>query len=158
MNMDNKKEMRLMDAMSDIPDDMITSAANEKSKKAWYKNYSLLGCVAACVCVAVVGGTLLAMNGQGGYPIKYIYMDADNMVNQENVAYIPKWDERTEEEQYTELDFLGDCYISRGTQVKSDLIGEKITIATSKGYDVYTDKTYTAQVNIYRISKRIYFS
>ena len=150
---DNKKEMRLMKVMSDIPDDMIMSAASEKTKKPWYKNFAVLGTAAACICAVAVGGVLLAMNGQGGYPIKYIYRDADDNVTEENAAYVPKWHERTIEEQYRTLRLSGELYGSRCTEVDSSLITEKIASATASGYDDYTEKTYTTDVEVYKISK-----
>ncbi len=150
---DNKKEMRLMKVISDIPDDMITSAASEKTKKPWYKNFAVLGTAAACICAVAVGGVLLAMNGQGGYPIKYIYLDADDIKTEENVAYIPKWHERTIEEQYRTLMLSDETYGSRCTEVDFSLITEKIASATASGYDDYTEKTYTTDVEVYRISK-----
>ena len=150
---DNKKEMRLMKVISDIPDDMITSAANEKTKKPWYKNFAVLGTAAACICAVAVGGVLLAMNGQGGYPIKYIYLDADDIKTEENVAYVPKWHERTIEEQYRTLTLSGELYGSRCTEIDSSLIQEKIASATASGYDDYTEKTYTTDVEVYSISK-----
>lgn len=150
---DNKKEIRLMEAISDIPDEMITSAANEKVKKPWYKNFAVLGTAAACICAVAVGGILLAMNGQGGYPIKYIYLDADDIKTEENVAYVPKWHERTIEEQYTGLTLSGETYGTCCTEVNSSLVAEKIASAIASGYDVYTDKTYTTDVAVYKISK-----
>ena len=149
---DNKKEMRLMKVISDMPDDMITSAANEKTKKPWYKNFAVLGTAAACICAVAVGGVLLAMNGQGGYPIKYIYLDADDVKTEENTAYVPRWDERTIEEQYTELTLSEETYGSRCTEVDYSLVAEKIASATVSGYDVYTDKTYTINAEVYKIS------
>ncbi|MBE6879431.1 MAG: hypothetical protein E7490_01165 [Ruminococcaceae bacterium] len=151
--MDNKKEMRLMKVISDIPDDMITSAANEKTKKPWYKNFAVLGTAAACICAVAVGGVLLAMNGQGGYPIKYIYRDADDIKTEENAAYVPKWHERTIEEQYRTLRLSDELYGSRCTQVDSSLVQGKIASATASGYDDYTEKTYTTDVEVYSISK-----
>ncbi len=153
MKNDNKKEMRLMEVISDIPDDMITSAANEKAKKPWYKNFAVLGTAAACICAVAVGGVLLAMNGQGGYPIKYIYLDADDIKTEENTAYVPKWDERTIEEQYRTLMLSNETYGSRCIEVESSLVMEKIASAKASGYDDYTDKTYTTDVEVYRISK-----
>lgn len=150
---DNKKEMRLMKVISDMPDDMITSAANEKAKKPWYKNFAVLGTAAACICAVAVGGILLAMNGQGGYPIKYIYLDADNSKTEENTAYIPKWNERTIEEQYTELTLSDKTYGSRCTEVDFSLVTEKITTAEASGYDIYTDKIYIQDVEVYKISE-----
>lgn len=150
---DNKKEMRLMKVISDIPDDMITSAANEKTKKPWYKNFAALGTAAACICAVAVGGVLLAMNGQGGYPIKYIYRDSDDIKTEENAAYVPKWHERTIEEQYRTLRLSDELYGSRCTEIDASLVAEKIASATASGYDDYTDKTYTTDVEVYKISK-----
>ncbi len=150
---DNKKEMRLMKVISDIPDDMITSAASEKTKKPWYKNFAVLGTAAACICAVAVGGILLAMNGQGGYPIKYIYLDADDITTSMDSAYVPKWHERTIEEQYRTLTLSKETYGSRCTEIDSSLVAEKIASATASGYDDYTEKTYTTDVEVYKISK-----
>ena len=127
----NKKEMRLMKVISDIPDDMITSAANEKTKKPWYKNFAVLGTAAACICAVAVGGILLAMNGQGGYPIKYIYLDADDITTSMDSAYVPKWHERTIEEQYRTLTLSKETYGSRCTEIDPSLVAEKIASAAS---------------------------
>ncbi len=153
MKNDNKKEMRLMEIISDIPDDMITSVANEKAKKPWYKNFAVLGTAAACICAVAVGGILLAMNGQGGYPIKYVYLDRDDITTSESLEYVPKWDERTITQQYTTLKLSGQDYNSRSVEIKAELIEEKIDIAEASGYDIYTDKTYTQNVEVYKISE-----
>lgn len=66
-------------------------------------------------------------------------------------AIVPKWDEQTISQQYSQVNINSVKYSSRHTEIKSEHIGHKIDVATATGYDTYTDTVYTKEVSVYSI-------
>lgn len=69
----------------------------------------------------------------------------------ENVI-IPKWDERTLPTQFMEFTFNGIIYGTRDSEIDSYYIGNPFGAVTMTGEDVYEDKTYTINAEIFNIN------
>ena len=164
----------IADIISGIDDRFVEEAAQiKKRKKSIYK----FAGIAACVALAVTAGALFSqsdfispdpeiiktetgLQSAGGdkntaevitTPAIY-YEDAELEPGTEiEMAIAPKWDDRITSDKYPELITGDSTYSSQRTEISPENIGEFITDAVMSGYDIYTDKTYTANAKAYAI-------
>lgn len=68
--------------------------------------------------------------------------------NGEELGRIPKWDEMTVLMKFPGFDNENGSYTSRGAVSDADKVGEAFGTAVMKGYDIYTDQTYTTEVQL----------
>lgn len=64
---------------------------------------------------------------------------------------IPKWDEKEIYEKFTEISFDGSVYCTRTKEISADCVNEYITSITAKGYDIYTDKIFSINAEVFSI-------
>ena len=108
---------RTANAVGHIDDDLITAAAESKTKakrSPWLK----WGSIAACFALLVIAGTAILPSLFGG-----------------ESAIIWPWKYQTVYEKYTELKYDGIEYLGRGREVSASHVGEIIGNHTVVGYD-----------------------
>lgn len=69
----------------------------------------------------------------------------------ESVATVPKWDEMSISQQFYEVVYNSNSYLSRITKISSYNILEKVGDATLTGYDTYSETTYSKRAELYII-------
>lgn len=163
--MAEKKNERLFEIIGKLPDNMTelaeTTDTKEKYrelKKPWYKKPELWTAAAACLCFGVAAGVLFTA-AQSTYPT--VVADTSDVntadVYSEATALVPKWDEMKINEQYGELKFGGKTYSSHSPAFEPVSsfpdIGEKLGDAMLYGYDIYKDKSYEINAEVYKIAK-----
>lgn len=103
--------------------------------------------VAAAVAVAVwPQGKTPQTDGQ--WPVKYVEVTKSSA----EIAIVPKWDERTQPERFSELN-AGDIRYTTGGNITlpPELVGAPLGSTTLQGYDFYTDTTHDTTVVYYAI-------
>lgn len=86
------------------------------------------------------------------WKVKEIYLD--NLKAEENLAIIPKWDEKTITQKFSCVKYLNEQYDNnRNTKISSERIGKKLGEATLNGYDTYTKTTYSINANLYEVAE-----
>ena len=162
--MAEKKNERLFELIGKLPNDMTelaeTTDTKEKYrelKKPWYKKPELWTAAAACLCFSVAAGVLFTA-AQSKYPTVFMgTSDTDIYLysSSETTARIPRWDEMKINEQYSELKFGGNTYSTCSKAFESDDgfpdTSEKLGKATLCGYDIYEDKSYEINAEVYKI-------
>lgn len=152
----NDKKLRLMESISNIDGKYISEAAEEnadstKAARPWYKKTAVLSSAAACICVIAAAGIIAGTAGKPPYPVRQIIVS--NTSQENDAAYIPKWNELSIDEQYTELTLNGRTYNTNCHRLNEAKKADRhISDSTVSGVDVYTEKTYTAKTQIYTIS------
>ncbi len=154
---------RIFNAVTDIDDRLILEAdpENEAQQKPKIKAVKICT-IAASICVLLGLGAFIGIRlvntekpintSDKLFSIRYGNVTSDYEDDyKENVARVPKWDERTIENQYSDLGIDGVMY--SGTSRKLDVldIGKKLGEYTASGYDTYEDKTYEMTVRCYEI-------
>lgn len=154
------KENRLFDILGDIDDKYIEEAA-PKTDKAKRKNalmFRYIGLAAGIFIIVGIGITMwhdgfrddVYSSNDKRWPEKMVYVDDDN--EKDEIGYVPKWDEMTISEQFTEFEYNSATYGTRVTDIGIENIGNSMGLVTLQGYDIYTDTTYTTKGTIYEIS------
>lgn len=69
----------------------------------------------------------------------------------ESIARVPKWDEMSISQQFMQVQYNDNKYISKITQISSDNIQEYIGDSILTGYDAYTKTTYEQKGELYSI-------
>lgn len=140
---------RTANAVGHIDDDLITAAAESKTKakrSPWLK----WGSIAACFALFVIAGTAILpslFGGDGGTTDKY----KDFIQTGESVIIWP-WKYQTVYEKYTELEYDGIEYLGRGHEVSASHVGEIIGNHTVVGYDeINSGKKYTEEFEVYKL-------
>lgn len=113
-----------------------------KSAKIRKRAIAIAGAAAAVAVIAV--GTLLLQNRL--QPTTQVpASDISSCVSE--VWVIPKWDEMSMVEKFGEVEFGGERY--NGSAFTGFERGEYLGTAVLSGYDVYEEKSYTANAGVY---------
>ncbi|MGN1442741.1 MAG: hypothetical protein ACI4XE_02725 [Acutalibacteraceae bacterium] len=151
----------LNDALNEISDEKIAEAVKEKKTKrlTFWKAAS-----AACLVLAVAAAVVLAntdklkvKDEKTEYQADAVTSAAANVGGGETVpggaeVYVEKkWNEKENNEKYSELNFDGETYITTGMKAQKTEVGEKLGTAKAKGFDIYTDKNHETDCEVYAI-------
>jgi len=68
------------------------------------------------------------------------------------IAIVPRWENMTITQQFTEVKWLESTYTVRGATLKKEQVGEKLGSVTATGYDIYGDTTHHINVTLYRLA------
>lgn len=66
-------------------------------------------------------------------------------------AIIWPWELKTPMERYTGITLDGKAYVTRGREIRRELLGEKLGRGESIGYDEYTETRYPMEFDLYAI-------
>ena len=169
---------KIVKSMDHLDDDIIAEAANSArvgKKNLWIK----WGAVAASFAVVALSAALLVPmlmsqdgvnNGdQGQLPQHQTGQSNESTdvqaqipqeivpnkykdVMHENSAIIWRWEYKTVYEKYPLLNFGGKEYGGRGREINSSLLGEKLGSAEARGEDIYEERIYTENFDVYAIN------
>lgn len=125
---------RIANAVGYLDDELVVEAATygKKKKSPWLK----WGAAAACLAMLILAGILLSSLVRGrmasdGKDKRY----REYTLAQNEIAVIWPWEYLTVYEKYTDLEMDGVPYLSRGSRVSEDLVGERIGSFPVTGYD-----------------------
>lgn len=147
------KTSRITHAVGYIDGDLIKSAAGDTKKSArtvlirWTS-------VAACFIVFIIAGTLLLPTFSGGNSITIggVERNYTYMINGSESGFIFPWEYLLPYEKYTTVKYGGKEYQTRGNAIGENLLGDTLGTCSTKGFDVYTNKTYTDSFEIRKIN------
>lgn len=136
------KEKEILFAMNDVDDRFVQEAApGRKKRRTWYR-----WAAAAAACLVLVAGLSaypLLRGGNGRYK--------DIHIQGAELAVVLPWEDMTLSERYTNMTMDNREYRSRGLSIRKELLGEKVGTCQAEGYDIYTDKTYRQNFDVYAI-------
>lgn len=150
---------RIFNAVTDIDDRLVLEADPENKAQQKPKIKAVKICtIAASICVLLGMGAFAGIKladtekpkntSDKLFSIRYENVTSDY---DEETALVPKWDERTIEEQYSCLNISSTHYDGTAHKIDSSEIGKEIGEYTVSGYDIYEDKTYEMTVRCYEI-------
>lgn len=153
----------LNDALGEISDEKIVEAVkDQKTKRLTF----IKAASAACIVIAVIAAIVFAKGDKpktGDVQMQdqaaAVTSPAANFGGGEIVpggAEIyeeKKWDEKESNEKYGELSFDGETYITTGMKAQKTEVGAKLGSAKAKGFDIYTDKVYETDCEVYTVEK-----
>lgn len=145
------KREKISEVMENINEKYVEETATYTGKTktvkkgSWYK----WGAMAACIALVVIGGvklipSLLGDNADG----KYIHQIAGK-----EYAMVWPWEYKTLGEKYQTVTYDGKTYsIKSFRKISMDSLGQSLGTVEVEGVDSYTDKRYTEELEVYRIS------
>lgn len=171
MKKDNSQD-RLMDIIGGVDDKYIKEAEpvnklDDKTTK--FKSNSLAKWIGFVAGVILITGVSVAIWQMGVFddtsnqnttnttmedsrwPKKTVYVEGENEAGGEEIAIIKKWYEMGISEQFSEFDLNNNKYSTNVCEIAHEHIGNIIDEVTLAGYDIYEDKTYTANAVAYEI-------
>ncbi len=139
---------KITKAMEHIDEELITEAIGE-DKKAQSRPLFKWGAVAACLALLIAAGSIAipllmknkAKTDDGLYK--------NFAVRIETSSILWPWEDLTVCEKYTETEIGGVKYLSRGSEVTEDLVGESLGVQVIAGFDEINDKKYTAEAEAF---------
>ena len=138
---------KIAESVNHIDSDLILEAAREK-RTARSTPFLRWGALAACFCIfAMTIAIMIPLFRPENMPLP-LYKD----VTVENRAIVWPWEYKTVYEKYTSLFYDSKKYEGRGQEIRGELVGEALGNAQAKGYDIYTEKEYTENFEIYSIN------
>ncbi len=146
------KKEQLFDIMGEIDDKYISEAREpcRKKRNSWLR----WGTLAACAALVIAAGILIiprmgeddiSSQGAGDRNYSRFVISSDSYMEWQ-------WEYRSASERFTSVDLGGSIYQSRGRKVNEALLGGSLGSAVASGYDTYSDKTYTEQVQAFSIN------
>lgn len=150
-----KKAETMLEAVGFIDEDFVAEADEIRGKKKLTSKRKILMASAACLCVVAVGYAVCraVIPGIGADDRRWEYYEQTGTDNSSpETALIPKWNEMSITQKFSELEFKDGRYSASGKPLPTyGEIGEKLGSATLSGYDVYEDKSYTVSAEVYEI-------
>ncbi len=169
------KKEKISEIISLTDDRFIAEAITVKKKHTHIFRYAG---IAACLVAAVTAAALISQsdfvkpapeiiteatsNESGGgdktvqeiatSPAIYYEPTENTEIGEEiEMAIVPKWEDRKTQEKYSELILGKTTYATQITEINKDNIDTFIADAIMSGYDIYSDKTYTVDAEVYSI-------
>ena len=155
----SEKSERLLSAIGQIREEAIAEAdvseagtPNPKKARKPGRNRPWIrgGILAACLCLAVLGGVLLFRpRPEAGWPVKQV--PAAESSTSGEIAQLPPWDEQEMGERYQSLSFEGAEYGGTAHRLDAPQIGGLLGQAVLSGQDLSTGENHSIGGTIYRI-------
>lgn len=149
----------LHDVLEEISDEKIAEAVKgKKTKRLTFLKTAAAACIVIAVAAAVVlVGTdkLKTGDGQTQCQADALTAAAANVAGGEavpggaEISREKKWDEKENNEKYIQISFNGKTYLSTGMKAEQTEIGNQLGTATAEGSDIYTDKSYETECEVY---------
>ena len=146
-------ENKFLDAVTNIDGELVERFIRyDESAKKLSKRKRIIGwgsLAAGLMLILSVAFTLPMLFRDGGSeigkgPNKHVVLD-------ESSARIWQWEYMTVFERYVEISFDGKKYSGRGREISEELIVKMLGVGKASGHDVYTEKTYSEDFEVYRI-------
>lgn len=151
----------LNDALGEISDDKIAEAAKGKKTN---RAAVLKGLCAACLVFAVAAAAAfvktdkrIAKDEPDPAPTKAAAQavteagEEDPIVptKEAEIFQEKKWNEKENNEKYTEVSFNGSLYLPTGVTAEKAEVGAALGRAEAKGFDIYDCKSYETDCEVY---------
>lgn len=152
----------LNDALNEISDEKIAEAVKEqKTKRLTFWKIASAACIVIAVAAAIVfanADKLKIKDEKTQYQADAVVQTAADSATDETmltqaaeIHQEKKWNEKANNEKYSELNFDGETYIATGMKAEKTEIGDKLGTANAKGFDIYTDKSYETDCEVYAV-------
>ena len=145
------KTPRIVNAIENIDDELVSGVFESKKKKNWVKWVAL----AACFAVFVIAGTAILPSLLENDIINPVETDGrykDFTISTKNATIVWPWEYLAESERPYEMELNGVKYEkTSGRTVSEELIGDKIGNYNIVGYDGITDKRPTVVCAVYQL-------
>lgn len=108
--------------------------------------------VPACVIVIAVIGIYksdMFASKHDNWIIKEVKIDINEF--EDYLAIVPKWNEMSISQQFSEVEYNNSKYSSRVTEISDENISKNIGNAILSGYDTYSKTTYNKKADLYSI-------
>ncbi|MBQ3489863.1 MAG: hypothetical protein IJA86_04670 [Clostridia bacterium] len=141
---------RIAESVNHIDNDLILEAARER-KTAKATPFLKWSALAACFCILIMAAAIVIplFKPEAGMD-NPLYKDVH--IQEPEFAIVWPWEYKTIYEQYTSLSYQGKTYSGRAKEIRAELLGEALGSVQAKGYDIYTEKEYTENFEIYSIN------
>lgn len=137
-----------MDAINDIDADMIEDAAYKRPR---FTSFAKWGSIAACMTVLLVIGAFLLPRLTQDKTVSVDGIDRtykNTVLSQGELAVEWPWEYKTVYEKFPTVTYNGNEYTTRSRPIRTALLGNSLGSCTVHGYDIYTDQTYTEQLEL----------
>ena len=108
--------------------------------------------IAACLTVAVAAVFIINSDKPNGIDTTKQVQNQSESVTTGESCIIPKWEEKSISEQYSACIWQENEYNTRSAVLVDEKIGEKLGSAELKGYDIYEDREYIAECEVFEIA------
>ena len=140
------KAENLMRALNDVDYDLVESAEQAKKQASSKAKWCTLA--AGLALVLGLGALLLPKLLHSERAGRY---KEGLSVSPGEYAIVWPWELKTPMEQYPGVTLDGKSYVTRGREIRRELLGEKLGRGASIGYDEYTEKSYPMEFDLYAI-------
>ncbi|MBE6678519.1 MAG: hypothetical protein E7597_06975 [Ruminococcaceae bacterium] len=139
---------KIAKAMEHIDEDLIAEALG-KDKKTQSRHILKGGAVAACLALILIAGSITVPLLMKNKAKTEDGLYKNFAVRIETSTILWPWDDLTVCEKYTETEIDGVKYLSRGSEVTKDLVGESLGVKVIAGFDEINDRKYTAEAEVF---------
>ncbi|MBQ8753099.1 MAG: hypothetical protein IJZ13_08360, partial [Clostridia bacterium] len=124
-----------------------TTSTQEHQENATEDTQADVGAVTTAPAAAGVEDGDATTNVTTGFPTTIVTVRTQN-----DAAFIPRWDEMTITQQFSEATYQGNRYSIHNAAVPKDKVGRQLGTDTVSGFDIYTDTTHTIGVTLFAIN------
>lgn len=142
-------EKTLLKAIGGIDDRFLMFDTQEQTDRKSIKHGAVWVVCAAAALAVCIGAAVVLQHGRN--EVKSAPESSAVTTYQSEIAYKKQWDEMTDEERYTLLEYGGKSYDSKLSAVPQEFLGEKAGSAKTVGYDLFNDKKHTLGCEVFAI-------
>ena len=146
-------EKTLLKAIGGIDDRFLMFDTQEQTDRKSIKHGAVWVVCAAAALAVCIGAAVVLQHGRNevkSAPESSVVTSAVTTYKSE-IAYEKQWNEMTDEERYTLLEYGGESYDSRLSAVPQEFLGEKAGSAQAVGYNLFNDKKHTLGCEVFAI-------
>lgn len=145
-------EKTLLKAIGGIDDRFLMFDTQERTDRKNIK-HGIVWAVCAAALAVCIGAAAVLQHGRNEVKSSSESNMGTSAVTtyQSEIAYEKQWDEMTDEERYTLLEYGGKSYDSKLSAVPQEYLGEKTGSAQAVGYDLFNDEKHTLGCEVYAI-------
>lgn len=115
--------------------------------------------IVAVICLIVISIVVIFINRDNifkkekhNWLIKEVVVNRDDYYETRDLMeVIPRWEELTITQQFSSIESSGRRHDARNKEMPEEMVGEKIENVVIKGYDTYTENTYTHKAELYKV-------
>lgn len=146
------KTPRMVNAMGNIDDELITSTSGKGNKKN--RNWIKWSCIAASVVAVIIAGVVIFphifksdSSDNENYDSRY----KDFHIQTSELGVVWPWEYKTIEEKYQTIDVNGKEFHNRGSEISSEYVGELMGSYEAAGHEEVSDVIHYESFDVYNI-------